>query len=82
MYCMSENNIGRLQIVEGLGDPFVTSWPVLEYTLHGVKLQQAKQVSTRQRARLPITPAIMRLHLTFWQSQRHNPDYIMLWAAC
>ena len=35
--------IRRMQIVGGMGDPFTVSWPLLEYTLRGVKLRQAKK---------------------------------------
>jgi len=39
--------IRRMQIVDGLGDPFVASWPVLECALKGIKLRQAKKAATR-----------------------------------
>lgn len=38
--------IRRLQIVKGLGDPFAASWLLLEYTLRGIKLRQAKHKVT------------------------------------
>lgn len=47
--------IRRLQIVHGLGDPFTASWPLLEYTLRGIKLHQAKHRDTRPKTRLPIS---------------------------
>ena len=53
--------VQRMQIVFGLGDPFVASWPLLECTLQGIKLGQAKRSTTRSQPRLPITPAILRL---------------------
>ena len=34
--------VRKMQIVGGLGDPFIASWPLLECTLRGVKLSQAK----------------------------------------
>ena len=52
--------IRRLQIVRGLGDPFAASWPLLEYTLRGIKLRQAKDKKSRAKKRLPITPGILR----------------------
>ena len=74
--------IRRLQIVGGLGDPFVASWPVLECTLKGVKLQQAKRRVSRPKCRLPVTPSILRHLRSFWENDPHNSDFIMLWAAC
>ena len=74
--------IRRLQIVCGLGDLFAASWPLLECTLKGVKREQAKRAVTRPRPRLPVTPAILRLLRQFWEREQHNPDHIMLWAAC
>ena len=71
--------IRRLQIVQGLGDPFVASWPLLECTLKGIKLRQAKSAATRSKSRLPITPNKLRRS---WERDRHNADNIMLWAAC
>ena len=73
--------IRRLQIVKGLGDPFVVSWPLLEYTLRGIKLRQAKHRETRSKKRLPITPDILRKLKRSWEKDRYNPDFIMLWAA-
>ena len=55
--------IRRLQIVRGLGDPFAASWPLLEYTLRGIKLHQAKDKKSRassgKERSLPITPGIL-----------------------
>ena len=73
--------IQQLQIVQGLGDPFVASWSLLECTLKGIKLRQAKSVATRSKSRLPINPNMLR-HLRSWEKDRHNADNIMLWAAC
>ena len=73
--------VRRLQIVNGLGDPFTASWPLLEYTLRGIKLRQAKHRDTRAKKRLPITPDILRKLKMSWEMDRHNPDFIMLWAA-
>lgn len=74
--------IRRLQIVKGLGDPFAASWPLLEYTLRGIKLRQAKHKETRAKKRLPVTPDILRKLRKYWEKESHNPDFIMLWAAC
>lgn len=74
--------VRRLQIVQGLGDPFVASWPMLECTLRGIKMRQAKKVATRPASRLPITPDILRLLRKHWERESRDPDCIMLWAAC
>ena len=72
----------RLQIVQGLGDPFVASCPLLECTLKGIKLRQAKSVATCSKSRLTITPNMLRHLRRSWEKDRHNADNIMLWAAC
>ena len=74
--------ISRLQIVDGLGDPFVASWPLLECTLKGIKLRQARRAAARPKPRLPITPAMLRLLKKYWERDSHDRDNIMLWAAC
>ena len=70
-----------LQIVNGLGDPFTVSWPLLEYPLRGIKLHQAKHRDTCAKKRLPITPGILCKLKMSWEKDHHNPDFIMLWAA-
>ena len=74
--------VRRLQIVWEMGDPFVASWPLLECTLKGIKLQQARNPETKPKTRLPITPQLLRLLRKFWESKSSEEDYIMLWAAC
>ena len=74
--------IRHLQILGGMGDPFTASWPLLEYTLRGLKLQQAKSKATRAKTRLPITPNILRCLRKSWERDSRHPDNIMLWAAC
>ena len=66
--------IHRLQIIKGLGDPFAASWPLLEYTLRGIKLRQAKQ-ETRAKKRLPVTPDILRKLRKSWEKESHNPGF-------
>ncbi len=73
--------IRHLQIIQGLGDPFVLSWPVLEYALRGVKLRQAKSRETKPKKRLPVTMDIMDKLRDFWRSEGSTYDSIMLWAA-
>ena len=65
-----------------MGNPFVAAWPLLEYTLKGIKLRQTKQLATRPKSRFPITPVILKQLRQFWEKDRHNPDHITLWAAC
>lgn len=72
----------RFQIVQGMGDPFVSSWPLLEYVLKGIKSRQAKKVPLSAKARLPITPPLLLAMRSFWEKDKHNVDNIMLWAAC
>lgn len=72
----------RMQIVGGAGDPFTASWPLLEYTLRGIKLKQARAPGTRSRPRLPITPNILRMLRQVWELDNMAQDNIMLWAAC
>ena len=74
--------IRRAQIVGGMGDPFVASWPLLECTLKGIKLQQAKRRASHPQSRLPITPGILRQLRKSWETSSQDLDNIMLWAAC
>lgn len=74
--------IRRLQIVRGLGDPFAATWPLLEYTLRGIKLRQAKDRKTKAKKRLPITPDILRKLREAWSKDAQQVDNIMLWAVC
>lgn len=74
--------IRRLQIVWGMGDPFGASWPLVECTLKGIKMRQAKNLATRPRTRLPITPSLLRKMRKFWEERAFDCDHIMLWAAC
>ena len=74
--------IRRMQIVGGMGDPFTISLPLLEYTLRGVKLRQAKKQTTRPRTRLPMTPSLMKKLRSSWEKDSQSHNNIMLWAAC
>ena len=62
--------IQHLQILGGMGDPFAASWPLLEYTLRGLKLWQAKSKVTRAKTRLSITPNILRLILHIYSTSQ------------
>lgn len=71
----------HMQIAEGLPDPFQSAMPRLEYVLKGVKRSQAEEGSS-SRARLPITPAILRGLKRVWDGRSHDWDTRMVWAAC
>ena len=68
--------IRKMQVVSGMGDPFVAAWPLLECTLKGIKLRQTKHLATRPKSRLPITPAILKQLRQFWEKNKHNLDHI------
>ena len=68
--------------MRGHRDPFVASWPLLEYTLRGIKLRQAKDKKSRAKKRLPITPGIFGKLREVWGKEAHLVDNIMLWAVC
>lgn len=69
----------RLQIVFGMGDPFVASWPLLEYVMKGIKTRQARSAPMCAK---PITPPLLLAMRSFWERDKHNVDNIMLRAAC
>ena len=74
--------IQHFRILQGLGDPFVSSLPMLEYALRGVKLRQAKSWETKPKKWLPMTMDIMDKLRDFWSKEaRQSYDSIMLWAA-
>ena len=69
-----------LQISHGLHNPFgAGAFPHLEYVLKGIRRSPSAPGS---RARLPITPAILRGFHALWSRDNNNPDNTMLWAAC
>ena len=47
------------QIMAGFGDPFVSSMPIVEYLLRGIKYNQAKQCPESKRTKMPVTPSIL-----------------------
>ena len=70
----------HLQIAQGQGDPFLPgAFPRLEYVLKVVKHTPSAQ---SRDTRLPVTPAILRSLWSVWSPQAHDPDVVMLWAAC
>ena len=64
--------------MSGFGDPNISSMPILEYLLRGIKLKQAKQ---RPDAALPVTPTILRRLRTELNKEPSKWEN-MLWAAC
>ena len=60
----------------------MASWPLLECTLKGMKLQQAKRRASRPQSRLPITPGILIQLKTSCDTSSQDPDNMMLWAVC
>ena len=71
-----------LQIMSGFGDPNMSSMPILEYLLHGVKLEQAKRQPEAARTRLPVTPTILRRLQRQLDKEPSKWENVMLWAAC
>lgn len=72
-----------LQISEGHLDPFQGSaMPRLEYVLRGVKRIQTQAGVQGARARLPITPHILRLLKGVWSHTASDHDTKMIWGAC
>ena len=62
-----------LQIMSGFGDPNMSSMPFLEYLLHGIKLEKAKQRPDATHTHLPVTPTILhRLRQSLITSLRNG----------
>ena len=68
------------QIHQGLGNPFLTDMPRLEYVLAGLKREEALK-GARPKPRLPITAEVLRRMKQVWLSAPENADNAMLWAA-
>ena len=73
--------VRHLQILVGLGDPFLQNMPILEYVLRGVKSVEVKFPTSPQRTRLPITPDILRKVRLVLEKDKMKYDHVMLWAA-
>lgn len=73
--------VRHMHIVAGKGDPFKEDMPLLEYTMRGIKSDQARNGESVSRTRLPITPAILLQLRKVWERDASNPTHIMLWAA-
>ena len=69
-----------MHIKEGLGNPFLTSMPRLEYVFNGVKHKEA-QVGSQPTPQLKITLEILHMLTEVWLSPTHDPENEMMWAA-
>ena len=74
------SGIRHLQISHGLPDPCVSSMPILQQVLRGIRSSQAKRGMAR-RTRLPITPPLLIKLRSIWSMEASKQDNIMLWAA-
>lgn len=72
--------VRHLQIVNGLPDPSLSSFPRLGYVLKGIR--RAGSTHQPRHTRLPITPELLRAIYRAW-SAVPPMDYtrVMLWAA-
>ena len=68
------------QIQQGLGNPFATTLPRLEYVLTGIKRVEVRG-SNAPRMRLPITIDILQRLYEVWLGQPVWAEGVMLWAA-
>ena len=70
-----------LQVSCGFPDPCLTSIPMLEYVMRGIR--RAPRASNRPQ-RSPVTQEILRLLLVAWSqgSLVSSYDATMLWTAC
>ena len=75
------SGIRFLQISNGLADPCLSAYPMLEYVIRGIR----RSPKTPSRPpRLPITPDILQLLFASWSRTPRDDNYdtTMLWAAC
>ncbi|KAL5477312.1 hypothetical protein EMCRGX_G024096 [Ephydatia muelleri] len=73
--------VRHLQITSGVGDPFASEMPKLQYVLKGARIERSRITPGARHIRLPITPDIMLKikEVLNWNSAEF--DNIMLWAA-
>lgn len=70
--------VRHLQITNGLPDPAMGSFPLLDYALKGVRREGPAR---QKRNRLPITPELLRRICQVWSQDPPHFDRTMLWAA-
>ena len=75
------SGVRHLQISAGLPDPFTLPMPHLKLVLRGIKRHQS-QIASTTKARLPITPHILRSLKEYWSANNQGDDTLMIWAAC
>ena len=75
------SGVRHLQISAGLPDPFTLPMPHLKLVLRGIKHHQS-EIGSTAKARLPITPQILRSLNEYWLSDNQGDDTLMIWAAC
>ena len=73
--------VRHLQIMSGLGDPFVSEMPRLQYVLKGARIERSKSTPETKRSRLPITPALLLKMKDVLSKNGRDFNNIMLWAA-
>jgi len=73
--------IRHLHVQEGYGDPRISGMARLEQVLRGIKITQAKRLSMKSQARMPITPDLLRKMKGAWEKEQDVRDGAMLWAA-
>ena len=74
------SGIRQVQIFHGFGDPYLDQMVCLHQVLKGVKVEAGKE-GKAPRARLPITPAILRKLRAVWLHSEPLFNSTMLWAA-
>lgn len=70
--------VRHLQIMSGLPDPSLSSFPRLDYALKGIR--RTNTAETRLK-RLPVTPVLLRRIHGVWSGDPPTYDRTMLWAA-
>ena len=70
--------VRHMHIVAGKGDPFKEDMPLLEYTMRGIKGDQARNSESVSRTRLPITPAILLQLRKVCERDASNPTHYVV----
>ena len=76
------SGVRQVQVAMGFGDPNVGQMPRLRQILRGIAVEAGKR-SKAPRARLPITPTILRKMKAEWFIEKEGTSYksSLLWAA-